>query len=146
MQHTWNSQPLGHRLCGCSEDLVFRYQLVHQSNVQSLCGAVELPQLQSYFCSSVTHCVHHGFFKPANQKSVNSYGIIPPQYDYSFHIYGFLPKWCYNAQLCLVKANAVTGVVRHYPVVAGHRHQTPACGTGTLWKRGGQTMIKYLLM
>lgn len=33
MQHTWNSQPLGHRLCGCSDDLVFRYQLVHQSNV-----------------------------------------------------------------------------------------------------------------
>lgn len=33
VQHTWNSQPLGHRLCGCGDDLVFWNQLVHQSNL-----------------------------------------------------------------------------------------------------------------
>lgn len=33
VQHTWNSQPFGHCLCGCGDDLVFRDQLVHQSNL-----------------------------------------------------------------------------------------------------------------
>lgn len=48
------------------------------------------------------------------------------------------PKRRHDAELRLIKANAVTRVVGHYPVVAGHGHQTASCRTGALWGTGGQ--------
>lgn len=119
-EQTWNGQPLGHGLQGRSQDLVFRHQLVHQPDLQGLGGAVEEPQLQGQLRRPVAHRVAHGFLEPAggdsNYSHFGSLGRKPsnPEKKNSG------PKGGDDAELGLVQADAVSRVVRHHSVVAGH--------------------------
>lgn len=71
-KQTWNGQPLGHGLQGCSQDLVFRNQLVHQADLQGLGRVVEKAQLQGQLRRPVAHRVVHGVLEPADSTANSS--------------------------------------------------------------------------